>query len=274
MAFNNSLKQYNAPLQFVAPESVMRVEKLSWGPNSSTTVLKNLHFDVHKNKMLGIIGANGAGKSSLLRCLYRVHKPREGTVYLGGKNIWEMSSQQFSQQVAVVLQESPAEFSLTVQQIIEMGRTPYFRLFGSMAESDRQIIDLIIKKLALEPFVNRIFTELSGGEKQRVYLARALAQQPDILILDEPTNHLDVRHQLEIMQLISELGITVIITLHDLNIAVNYCDNILLLHQGALLAHGKAIDTLTPQLIKKAYGVNCTISHNSKNKTQQFHYSL
>ncbi|EPJ49454.1 MAG: hypothetical protein OFPII_01190 [Osedax symbiont Rs1] len=274
MTDNNTLKTLTSPLPVATLKTVMRVINLSWGPNKSSTLLNKLNFNIQKNEILGIVGANGAGKSSLLRCLYRVHKPSEGYIYLAEQDIWKLTPQIFSQQVAVVLQESPAEFSLTVKQIIEMGRTPYFRLFGSINNSDDAIINEIIEQLSLAPFINRVFTELSGGEKQRVYLARALAQQPDILILDEPTNHLDIRHQLEIMQLISNLGITIIITLHDLNLAANFCDNILLLHQGQLLAHGKTVDILTPPLIKQAYGVNCTVNYHHKSNTHQFQYSL
>ncbi len=274
MTDNHTLKTLTSPISVAAHKTVMRVINLSWGPNKSSTLLNKLNFNIQKNEILGIVGANGAGKSSLLRCLYRVHKPSEGCIYLAEQDIWTLTPQTFSQQVAVVLQESPAEFSLTVKQIIEMGRTPYFRLFGSMNNSDDAIINEIIAQLSLEPFIDRAFTELSGGEKQRVYLARALAQQPDILILDEPTNHLDIRHQLETMQLISNLGITIIITLHDLNLAANFCDNILLLHQGELLAHGKTAEILTPPLIKQAYGVNCTVDYHQKSNTHQFHYSL
>ncbi len=264
----------SAPLVFTPPKQVMRVKNLSWGPNIETPLLHNISFDIQQHKILGIVGANGAGKSSLLRCLYRVHKPNKGQVLFDTQNIWHMSAQQFAQKVAVVLQESPAEFALNVRQIIEMGRTPYYRMFGGQSQNDIDIIDSTIQQLSLESFEKRLFLDLSGGEKQRVYLARALVQQPEIMILDEPTNHLDIRHQLEIMQMIANLGITIIITLHDLNIAANYCDRILLLNQGQVLAHGHVDKVLTPTTIKQAYGVNCTVSENKPLKTKFFQYTL
>ena len=274
MACKTALKQF--PVSKLTPlnPTVMRIEDLSWGPKSAPAILKNISFNVQHKKILGIVGANGAGKSSLLRCLYRVGVPTQGCIYLGTEDIWQIPPRNFAQNVAVVLQESPAEFSLSARQIIEMGRTPYYTLFSSQSQQDSIIIEQVISRLSLEGFVDRDFSKLSGGEKQKVYLARALVQQPEILILDEPTNHLDIRHQLEIMQLITELGITVIVTLHDLNIAATFCDQILLLHRGEILAHDQVDRVLTADLIKQAYAVDCHIGTHAVHHSRQFQFSL
>ncbi len=253
---------------------IMTVDNLSWHVNENLQLLNSINFKIKKNKILGIVGANGAGKSSLLRCLYRVNQPTSGRVLLAEQDIWQINPQKFAQKVAVVLQESPADFALTVQQIIEMGRTPYYKTFGGASKLDNAIVDEVISKLELNKFVNRQFKALSGGEKQRVYLARALVQQPEILILDEPTNHLDIRHQLEIMQLISSLDITIIITLHDLNIASIYCDEILLLNNGHILAHDIVDNVLTAEVIQQAYAVNCHIGNHVLHQKKQFQFSL
>ncbi len=274
MASHNALQQSPASQQAPTDTCVMHIENLSWWPKSASAILKNISFKVQRSKILGIVGANGAGKSSLLRCLYRVTPPTQGSIFIGSENIWGISPRQFAQKVAVVLQESPSDFSLSARQIIEMGRTPYYTLFSAQSQRDSLIIEQVIARLNLEALVDRDFSKLSGGEKQKVYLARALVQQPEILILDEPTNHLDIRHQLEIMQLITELGITVIVTLHDLNLAASYCDQILLLHRGEILAHDQIDNVLTPDFIKQAYGVNCHIGTHACNDTRQFQFSL
>lgn len=274
MAARNNTELHCVPSQLVINNPIMAIQNLSWGPTPATCILHNINFEVQQNQMLGIVGANGAGKSSLLRCLYRVYQPECGSVSLLGENIWQIAPQQFAQKVAVVLQESPAEFSLTVKQIIEMGRTPYHQLFSGNSAADTKIIAQVIEQLSLQSLIERPFSQLSGGEKQRVYLARALVQQPTVLILDEPTNHLDIRHQLEIMQLIAELGITVIITLHDLNIASAYCDQILLLHEGAVLAHDCVDKVLTPEIIQQAYGVDCHITTHAAHSARVFQFSL
>jgi len=269
----NSQNQKTSEQPNVLPNSAIRVENLSWGPDADCNIVRNISFELARGKILGIVGANGAGKSSLLRCLYRIHKPTAGSVKIFNEDVWQCSASQFAQKVAVVLQHSHIEFNLTVRQIIEMGRTPYYRLFSSSA-GDHKIIDEIVEQLELQLFIDRPFNKLSGGEKQRVYLARALVQQPDILILDEPTNHLDIRHQLEIMQLISTLNLTVVVSLHDLNLAACYSDYILLLSRGEMLFYGEPETTLTPEHIQQAFNVDCHISQHQKLGRQQFMYSL
>lgn len=258
----------------VVEKNIMSIEALSWAPKNQANLLHDIQFNIKQNKILGVVGANGAGKSSLLRCLYRLHQPSQGKICLFGQDIWQISPQKFAQKVAVILQESPADFAVTVRQIIEMGRTPYQHLFSSAGHKDTEIIDEIVEQLQLGAFMGRQFSKLSGGEKQRVYVARALAQQPEILILDEPTNHLDIRHQLEIMQLISTLGITIIITLHDLNLAAIYCDEILWLHEGKILAHDNAEAVFSAEMIEHAYQVNGHVGRHIAHDVVQFQFSL
>ena len=192
-----------------------------------------MSFKLKPRKILGVVGPNGAGKSTLLRLLYRYYKPTTGKIKINGIDIWQLTSRQVACSIATVLQENSSDFSLTVREIVTLGRTPYSKwLTNSNSESDKKIVQSSIDRLSLTKFENRHLNTLSGGERQRVMVARALAQEPDILILDEPTNHLDIRQQLEILNLLKDLSITVITSLHDLNMARINCDEILILKDG------------------------------------------
>ena len=210
------------------------VDDLSWSvKQKKQKILYPLSFELSPSKILGVVGPNGAGKSTLLRLLYRYYKPTTGKVKINGIDIWKLTSRQVACSIATVLQENSSDFSLTVMEIVTLGRTPYSKwLSNSNSENDKKIVQSSIDRLSLNKFENRHLNTLSGGERQRVMIARALAQEPDILILDEPTNHLDIRQQLEILNLLKDLSITVVTSLHDLNMARSNCDEILLLKDG------------------------------------------
>ena len=210
------------------------VQDLSWSiKQKNQQILYPLSFKLKPRKILGVVGPNGAGKSTLLRLLYRYYKPTTGKIKINGIDIWQLTSRQVACSIATVLQENSSDFSLTVREIVTLGRTPYSKwLTNSNSESDKKIVQSSIDRLSLTKFENRHLNTLSGGERQRVMVARALAQEPDILILDEPTNHLDIRQQLEILNLLKDLSITVITSLHDLNMARINCDEILILKDG------------------------------------------
>ena len=211
----------------------LNVQGVSWAPvRSDRPVLHPTSFHVAAGRVLGVVGPNGAGKSTLLRLLYRFQKPKTGLVSVGGRDLWSMSAQDCAKQVAAVLQEQASTFGLTVRETVRLGRTPHISGFAQGGARSEQIVDDVLGTLDLYPFADRDFGTLSGGERQRVMVARALAQDPQVLILDEPTNHLDVRHQLEIVSLIRSLGLTIVVSLHDLNMAAAVCDDVLVLKDG------------------------------------------
>ena len=220
--------------------ATVSVKNVTWSlPRSNQTILHKISFDLSPGHVLGIVGPNGAGKSTLLRLLYRFHKPTSGTVEIDGTNIWKITARSAARKVAAVLQEQPTDFALTVREIVTLGRTPHSVGFGgSNGARDALIVDAALNRMDLNGFSNRSLGTLSGGERQRVMVARALAQEPCVLVLDEPTNHLDIRHQLEILELIKDLPLTIITSLHDLNMAAEICDEVVILKDGHLLGYG------------------------------------
>ena len=224
----------------VIPGASVSVKNVSVSiPRSNHNILTEISFDLSPGRVLGIVGPNGAGKSTLLRLLYRYHKPTIGTVEIGGKDIWEMTARDTARKVAAVLQEHPTDFGLTVREIVTLGRTPHHVGFGgSNGARDEQVVESALHRMDVRNFSNRSLGTLSGGERQRVMIARALAQEPCVLVLDEPTNHLDIRHQLEILELIKDLPLTIVTSLHDLNMAADICDEVLILKDGHLKGSG------------------------------------
>jgi iron complex transport system ATP-binding protein len=235
----------------------LSVSDVSWRPHKRTApVLNATSFDVEKGHVLGIVGPNGAGKSTLLRLLYRFQAPTTGQVKINDQDIWAMPARKVAQHVAAVLQEQSAAFGLSVREIISLGRTPHRQGYGRGDANDLSVIDNVMDMLDLKGFEHRDFGTLSGGERQRVMVARALAQEPEILILDEPTNHLDIRHQLEVLALIRQLDLTIVVSLHDLNIAADICDNILVLEDGHPRGFGSPDALLTETLVSDTFRVD------------------
>lgn len=234
----------------------LQAKKICWRPNAkSAMILQDVDFHAQEGSCIGLLGPNGSGKTSLLRCLYRGISPTAGSILLNNKNITHYSQQEVAKKVAVVLQESPHEIGLSVSEIIKLGRLPYQGFFTHENAELASHEYVIVQHLELDHLLKRIYQSLSGGEKQRVMIARALIQKPDVLILDEPTNHLDIAHQLSILQYISDLDITVICSLHDLNLAAQYCDEVAIMSKGRLISQGKPNDVLTYELIKNVFSV-------------------
>ena len=252
------------------------VDDVSWSvKQKKQKILYPLSFELSPRKILGVVGPNGAGKSTLLRLLYRYYKPTTGKVKINGIDIWKLTSRQVACSIATVLQENPSDFSLTVKEIVTLGRTPYSKwLSNSNSENDKKIVQSSIDRLSLNKFENRHLNTLSGGERQRVMIARALAQEPDILILDEPTNHLDIRQQLEILNLLKDLSITVITSLHDLNMARSNCDEILLLKDGCALGFGKPNLILSESNISEAFRVKACHELLTPSNSKQITFHL
>ncbi|WP_018689043.1 ABC transporter ATP-binding protein [Ahrensia kielensis] len=252
----------------------LNVINACWNTRRGDPILKPLSLSLNAGRVMGVVGANGAGKSTFLRLLYRYQKPSQGRIEIDGRDIWALSPRLVAQNVAAVLQEQPTDFALTVREIVELGRTPYRSILSAKNENDSTIVDSALRKLELSEFASRRFGTLSGGERQRAMVARALAQEPNLLILDEPTNHLDIRHQLEIIELIRDLDMTIVTSLHDLNMAAGVCDEILLLKQGSVLAFGPPETVLTNQSVSYAFNVSAQSEKLMPTDRLHFTYTL
>lgn len=225
-------------------------------------ILKDINIEVDNKEVVGIIGPNGSGKSTLLKCIYRVLKPNDGAILLDNVDIKDMSVKESSKRLAVLSQHNNYNFDFTVKDIVLMGRSPHKKFMERDNKEDYDIVNEALKKVDMFELKDRSFQSLSGGEQQRVILARALAQQPKCLILDEPTNHLDIKYQLQLMRIVKGLGIEVIAAIHDLNIAAMYCDKIYVLRSGEIIKYGKPKDVLTKELIKDVYEVDAEVIVN------------
>ena len=251
------------PVKF---EALLSVDDLTWIAGSRA-LLNDIQFKVPKGIMLGIIGPNGAGKSSLLRCLYRYIKPQSGVIRLNDIDIYQFSHKTFARKIAVVQQDTPQQITLTTYQLVTMGLAPHKGLFEFTSNTDKNIIMDALERVGLLAKANDLFEHLSGGEKQRALIARAIVQQPELLILDEPTNHLDIRYQIQILELVKSLGITVIASIHDLNLASAFCDKLLMLEQGVVIAKGTPSEVLTESRLSDVFGVCASIeSHPQHGK--------
>ncbi|MFE9661185.1 ATP-binding cassette domain-containing protein [Streptomyces sp. NPDC005955] len=214
---------------------------------------------VAPGEVLGLAGPNGAGKSTLLRTVYRTLRPTSGRVLLDGEDVWRMPGKRLARQLAAVLQESAGDFELTVYDVVAMGRTPHKRAFAGDDADDRAVIASALARLDVDGLADAPFNRLSGGEKQRVLIARALAQQAGTMVLDEPTNHLDLRHQLDVLRLVRHLGVTTVVALHDLNLAAAFCDRLCVLAAGRVVALGPPAEVLTRELLSEVYRVEAEV---------------
>ena len=240
----------------------LQVDHVSWSVDGRP-ILRDVSLAVDPGSITGLIGPNGSGKSTLLRCIYRALKPDSGNITLDGNDLIRMDSRETARRVAVVLQEYPSDFQFTVGEIVSMGRNPHKGMFDRDTSADRGIIRDALARVGLAGFSHRNFNTLSGGEKQRVIIARTLAQQASFLVLDEPTNHLDIRYQLETMELVRELGLTTLAALHDLNIAADYCDLIHVIDSGRIVASGRPPEVLQPDIIAEVFGVGAVVGEDT-----------
>ncbi|MEG1279441.1 MAG: ABC transporter ATP-binding protein [Comamonas sp.] len=223
------------------------------------SIVKDAALHVGKGECVGLIGPNGCGKSTLLRMLYRVLPPRDGQVRLEGQDIWQMDARAFARQAAVLAQAGAPAFDNTVHDAVMLGRLPHQGRFAADSVQDRRVVTESLERVGAAQLAAQNVATLSGGERQRVLLARALAQQPRLLFLDEPTNHLDIRYQLELMQLVRGLQMTVLVVLHDLNIAAQFCDRLYLMQAGALVASGTPREVLMPEALERVFGVRAAV---------------
>lgn len=222
-------------------------------------ILKGVDLSAGERQFVGIIGPNGSGKSTLLRCIYRTLKPTGGAVYLDGRPLEGWTVRESAQKVAVVAQHNYYNFDFSVRDVVLMGRSPHKRALDRDTAEDYAIIQEALETVGMAAFAERSFSTLSGGEQQRVILARALAQQTPCLILDEPTNHLDIKYQLELMDIVKGLDRTVISAIHDLNIAAMYCDRLYAVKDGEIVGSGPPAELLTETFIRLVYEVDARV---------------
>lgn len=242
---------------------------------SRKDIVKQVSVQVADGQFVGLLGPNGSGKTTLLKSIYRVLKPSAGIVTLDGTDIREMSYRESSKRMGVVSQFTNMSFDFTVEEIVLMGRAPHKKAFSQDTEEDYLIAEEALRKVDMLDFRDRMFMTLSGGEKQRILLARTLAQQVDILILDEPTNHLDIKYQIQIMDVVKSLGKGVLSALHDLNLTLMYCSYVYVLKNGRIAAHGPTEEVITKDLIRDVYEVDCEVERDSRSgKMRVTFYSM
>lgn len=229
---------------------------------SGRKIVKDISLQVDNGKFVGIIGPNGCGKSTLLKSIYKVIKPEKGSVFLGEKDVLKSKAKLVSKQMGVVGQFNNLSFDFSVYDMVMMGRTPHKNLIEADNKEDYEIVHNALKKVDLTTYSDRSYLTLSGGEKQRVILARAIAQEPKFLILDEPTNHLDIKYQLQIFSIVKSLKIGVLAALHDLSMAATYCDILYVVKNGEIVTYGKPNEILTKELIKSVYEIDGEIYTN------------
>ena len=226
-------------------------------------VVTGISFAVGDGEFVGLVGPNGSGKSTLVRVMSRVLRPQAGQALLGGRDIFRLSSAEVARHVAVVPQDSGYHFEYSVLQIVLMGRSPRMGRFALEGARDYAAAEEAMRLTGIAHLAARPVTETSGGERQRVAIARALAQQPELLILDEPIAHLDINHQIEVLDLVRALNrerrVAVVVVMHDLNLAAQYCARMLLLHRGRLLAEGTPQEVITAQHVRQTYGAEVAV---------------
>lgn len=240
----------------------LKVENLSVDLGKEP-IVKNCSIYANKGEFVGIIGPNGSGKSTILKTIYGINKEKSGVIYIDGKELSKMKVKDIAKRIGVLGQFNDFSFDIKVKDMVLMGRSPHKGFLESDNKNDFNIVNESLKKVEMLEHSERNFLSLSGGEKQRVLLARALAQDVKILILDEPTNHLDIKYQIQILNIVKKLGITVLVALHDLNIAAAYCDRLYIMKDGNIKAVGKPKEVLTEEIIKEVYEV-CSVVHKDK----------
>lgn len=237
-------------------------------------IVRELTLDVPEGQVVGLVGPNGSGKSTALRCVYRALGPSAGRVLLGGEDLSAMSLRHSAQRVAALTQESGSDLDFTVEELVALGRAPHLRGNQPLSARERDLCRDAMELLDVAHLAGRGVLELSGGERQRVLVARALVQEPRVLVLDEPTNHLDVRHQLELLSLLRAAGVTVLVVLHDLNLAASACDLLGVLSEGALVDAGSPKEVLTPALLREVFGVEASVVPHPLTGDPQLLYQL
>jgi iron complex transport system ATP-binding protein len=237
------------------------------------TVLEGIDFHVPHGQMFGIIGPNGSGKSTLLKLISGIERADSGYVELDGRPVETYTNKNLARWVAVLQQDTLPAAGFKVRDIVEMGRYPFQNWLGDEGKDAGAIIDKVMHQLCIEHLADRTLDRLSGGERQRVGLAKVMAQQPRLLLLDEPTTYLDIGYQIQMMDIVLDWqrksGLTVVAVLHDLNLASQYCERILVLHQGIMVQIGEPKELMNADLIERVYGTKPVIVEHPTNRSAQ-----
>lgn len=227
---------------------------------SEKKVLESISFNVRPGEILGILGPNGCGKTTMLKNLNRNLSPHKGCILLDGTDLEEMHKRDIAKRIASVPQSNEIRFAFTVREMVEMGRMPFQEAFRGNSSEDERIVDESMELTGISGMSDRLINTMSGGERQRVIIARAIAQSPEIILMDEPTLHLDINMQFEVLDLVSDLakrkGLTVIIVSHDLPMVARYCDRMILIHDRTVYAEGTPEEILTPENMRTVFNVD------------------
>jgi len=248
-------------LRFIMPPAIS-LQQLGFSYRTHA-VLQDINLEIPHQSLLALIGPNGSGKTTLLRVMSKALRAQQGTVLLDGRPLVSFSARKLAQKLAVISSEQHFEFPFSVADVVAMGRFPHLNRLERMSDRDWKIVDEAMERTCVLDFRNRSISQLSSGEKQRVLIARAIAQQPSILILDEPNAHLDINHQIAIFNLLRTLNrqhqMTVIVVLHDLSAAAAFCETMVLLHRGRIVRTGTPAEVITEELIQQTYGAEVVV---------------
>lgn len=225
-------------------------------------IVDNISLEVRNKEFVGLIGPNGSGKSTILRALYRALRPQSGKIFFDDQPLASLSLQQTAQKLGVMKQNSSLNFDFKVLDLVLMGRTPYKKPLELDSQADYELARAALAAVGLAGYEERLYNQLSGGEQQRVMIARVLTGQPQTLLLDEMTNHLDLYYQFHLLELIKSMGIEVLAVMHDLNLAAKFCQKLYLLRQGEIIAYGKTEDVLSSPLIEETFKIRLKLYHD------------
>lgn len=249
----------------------LRVEKLDYVIDR-TQVLHEISLCIEKGRFVGLIGPNGCGKSTLLKNIYKTYRPERNAVFIDERDIMTFSPKEMAREVASVAQETKVEFDVEVMDMVMYGRYSHRKFLEGEKKEDVELCRHYLEEVGLGDYGHRSYLSLSGGEKQRVLLARALVQESKLIVLDEPTNHLDVKYQYQVMQTLKKQDITVFSSVHDLNIAAMYCDTIILMNKGRIVDVGTPQEIITEKNIAEVFGVRAQVTENELTGKIQVYY--
>lgn len=237
-------------------------------------LVKELSLRAGSGEVVGLVGPNGSGKSTALRCVYRALRPTSGAVLVGGADVGGLAMRESARAVAALTQDGSVDLDFTVEEVVALGRAPHQQGNQALSSREQTLVREAMSRLDLIHLADRGVLTLSGGERQRVLVARALVQEPKIIVLDEPTNHLDIRHQIELLSLLRGAGPTVLVVLHDLNLAAAACDRLGVLSGGSLVRSGRPDQVLTAELVAEVFGVQVSVVPHPLTGDPQLLYTL